>query len=59
MLIDPIRLEALKVWYATFTVIMDAHADREYSDATALEKLKIVRDKLKELVPEGEPVKPN
>jgi hypothetical protein len=57
-MINPAKLEAIKVWYSVFTVLMDAHADREYTDAELLKKLQELRAKLKELVSEAEPAKP-
>jgi hypothetical protein len=56
--IDRAKLEAIKVWYAVFTTLMDAHVAGDYTDAELVEKLQQLRARLKELVPDGTPVKP-
>ncbi len=58
-MIDSAKLEALKVWYALFTTLMDGHADGDYSDQQLIDKLKTLRAELKLRVPEAEPSKPH
>lgn len=51
MLIDTKKLEILKVWYATFTVVMD---DEVFTEKEKMEKLFRLRRRLKEESPELE-----
>jgi hypothetical protein len=54
MAIDERKVEFLKVWYALFCTIMDAHSDREYSDVEAISKLRDLRNALTTRLPEVE-----
>ena len=48
------KVEFLKVWYALFCTIMDAHSDSEYTDAQAIKKLRDLRNALTTRLPEVE-----
>lgn len=48
------QIEFLKVWYALFCTIMDAHSAGEYSDAATVEKLRRLRNALVTRLPEIE-----
>lgn len=54
MSVDERKVEFLKVWYALFCTIMDAHSDSEYTDAVAIQKFKQLRNSLVTRLPEVE-----
>jgi hypothetical protein len=52
--VDERKVEFLKVWYALFCTIMDAHSDGEYTDTAAIFKLRDLRNSLTTRLPEVE-----
>ena len=51
MMIDPKKLEVLKVWYSLFTTIMDEIPNDPVPDTWRMEKLRKLRDRLREEAP--------
>jgi len=54
MSVAPRKVEFLKVWYALFCTIMDAHSENEYTDTEAVAKLRQLRNSLTTRLPEVE-----
>lgn len=50
-MIDPKKLEVLKVWYALFTTIMDEVPNDPVPDSWRIEKLRKLRERLKQEAP--------
>lgn len=52
--VDPARVEVIKVWYSVFCTLVDAYNAGEYSESGFIQKMKDLRHKLIEEVPEVE-----
>lgn len=52
--INEAKLELLKIWYAAFVTIVDAHDAGDITDHQFLESLSQLRQRLRERGPESE-----
>lgn len=52
--VDPAKVEVIKVWYSVFCTLVDAYNAGEYSESGFIDKMKMLRRKLVDEVPEVE-----
>jgi hypothetical protein len=52
--VDPAKVEVLKVWYSVFCTLVDGYNAGDYSDPGFIDKMKTLRRKLVENLPEVE-----